>query len=305
MTFTKRLYSGPDDLRLMQSLVQDLWDLTSRNHIGDLAWGRFSHLGEEEEWPIALWEEGGTIMGWGWVRWPDELVFVTRPEAKGLADEILAWFEGVAPATTLNVEVLEAETDLVAALAGRGYVENLAAPWSHHTRCDLSAIPPVNLPDGFRARNMADGLDIDDRARAHTDAWSLLPFYDGAMSKPLPATSKVSGDSYRQLARTWPWRPELDWVIEAPDGRLVACCIIWLDEKNKVAELEPVGTHPDFRRRGLGQAVCLAAMNAARDMGAETAIVYPRGDDIYPVPMKTYLGIGFAPYGRTRTYELK
>ncbi|MEU4245988.1 hypothetical protein AB0F15_01110 [Amycolatopsis sp. NPDC026612] len=50
-------------------------------------------------------------------------------------------------------------------------------------------------------------------------------------------------------------------------GRFVAQCLIWLDERNAVGELEPVGTLPEFRRTGLARAVHYA--------GAREAVVYP------------------------------
>jgi ribosomal protein S18 acetylase RimI-like enzyme len=101
----------------------------------------------------------------------------------------------------------------------------------------------------------------------------------------------------------WPYRPELDWVLEAPDGRWVANCCVWLDDANGVGEFEPVGTDADFRRRGYGRAVMLAALHALRAAGAGTATVGVRGDDDYPVPRKLYFGLGFETYAQTMTFE--
>jgi len=115
--------------------------------------------------------------------------------------------------------------------------------------------------------------------------------------------SRVTEASYRNVMAAWPYRSDLDWVIEAPDGRLVANCLIWLDERNGVGELEPVGADPAFRRKGLARAVCLDAMHALRAAGAGTAIVYPvRGHPDHPGPVPLYEGLGFRPYARTVTY---
>ncbi len=48
-----------------------------------------------------------------------------------------------------------------------------------------------------------------------------------------------------------------DWdlAIVSPHGQVVAFCLAWLDKKNKVAEIDPVGTHPDYRKRGFAKAV--------------------------------------------------
>lgn len=52
------------------------------------------------------------------------------------------------------------------------------------------------------------------------------------------------------------YNDELDLVVEAPDGSFAAFVTVRIDPKTRMAELEPVGTHPDHRGRGLGKAVC-------------------------------------------------
>jgi hypothetical protein len=56
--------------------------------------------------------------------------------------------------------------------------------------------------------------------------------------------------------------------VEAPDATMAASTIMWLDEANKTVEFEPVGTHPDYRRRGLGKAMLLHGMHLALAAGA-------------------------------------
>jgi ribosomal protein S18 acetylase RimI-like enzyme len=51
-------------------------------------------------------------------------------------------------------------------------------------------------------------------------------------------------------------------------------CLAWLDDANRVGELEPVGTYPDHRRPGLASAVCRFALHRLREEGAERGIVY-------------------------------
>jgi len=55
----------------------------------------------------------------------------------------------------------------------------------------------------------------------------------------------------------------------APDDRFASCCIVWYDEMNRTGTLEPVATHPDFRRMGLGGEVVLEAVRRAAALGAE------------------------------------
>ena len=140
--------------------------------------------------------------------------------------------------------------------------------------------------DGYTLRHVEPG-EAAVRAACHRDAWS--------------ATSKVSTSAYERLMRTPPYRHDLDWVAVDDTGRMVASVCVWLDPVTGVALVEPVGCVPEHRGRGLAGAVSAAALAAARDAGAITGLVCPRGDDGYPVPMRVYQRIGFEPGARTIT----
>ena len=104
--------------------------------------------------------------------------------------------------------------------------------------------------------------------------------------------------------QTSPYRPETDHVVTTDDGEWVASCCVWLDDATGVALVEPVGCVEDHQRRGLATSASVSALTAARDLGAMTGLVCPRGDDDHPVPARLYRGIGFVPGARTRTYRL-
>jgi ribosomal protein S18 acetylase RimI-like enzyme len=72
----------------------------------------------------------------------------------------------------------------------------------------------------------------------------------------------------------WPYRGSLDCVVEAPDGSFAAYCLVWSDDENRVGEFEPVGVREQFRRRGLGSAVCTFALQRLHEEGGREAIVY-------------------------------
>ena len=106
------------------------------------------------------------------------------------------------------------------------------------------------------------------------------------------------------LVRDTPaYRADLDCVVEAPDGSIAAYTLAWLDEVNGVAEFEPVGTHADHRRLGLGRAVGLYALQRLRELGATSAIVACRGDEAYPIPAKLYEALGFREVWRQHAYR--
>lgn len=283
-----RWYGGPEDLRAMQRLAQRLWPAIGSWHVGDLAWQRYQHVGREPEWPTALWEAAGKVVAWGWARLPGDLALLVDPAWSELAGEVLDWFSGIATAPRTSVTVLDTETHLVAALERHGYRREDGSYWYRCVRRPLTDLPEPVLPEGYRARPVRGAADLAARVAVHRVVWH---------------PSRVTEESYRAVMAAWPYRADLDWVVEAPDGSFAANCLIWLDDRNGVGELEPVGTDPRFRRMGLGRAVCLAAMHALRAAGAHEAVVYPvEGHDRFPAALPLYQDLGFTPYARTLDY---
>ncbi|MFI9510521.1 GNAT family N-acetyltransferase [Nocardia sp. NPDC052566] len=286
----RREYRGPADLRAMQELTQRLWSRSSSHHVGDLAWGRFMFTAESDDWPIALWESDGRVVGWGWACLPDDLELQVDPAYPQVLDEILTWFDEVADGGPREITVLDAEVEVIAALVANGYRRRDDAPFFAYHAHDLANLPAPELPAGFRLRAVRGADDLAHRVSVHQLAWE---------------SERVTAESYGAVMAAWPYRADLDWVVECADGRFAAYCLIWLDPVHRVGLIEPVGTAPEFRRRGLSRAVCLAALHALEAAGGRSAVVYPRGDAGYPVPQILYRGLGFAQYARTLAYTSK
>jgi len=69
------------------------------------------------------------------------------------------------------------------------------------------------------------------------------------------------------------YRADLDIYVAAPGGEYVSFCIGWWDEVNQIASLEPVGTAPEHRRKGLARAAVLEVVRRAADLGARRIFV--------------------------------
>src|SRR3954454_3403815 len=133
----------------------------------------------------------------------------------------------------------------------------------HFHVCELDEPPTLpELPAGFRYRTVSDA-DVAERVAIHRDVW-------GSPDRP----SRVTESSFAHVRAEWPYRESLDCVVEAPDGRFAAYALLWPDDANGVGELEPVGVRDEFRRRGLGAAVCTYALRRWYDEGGRQAIVY-------------------------------
>ncbi|GIG61914.1 hypothetical protein Lfu02_62860 [Longispora fulva] len=285
----RRDWQGPADLRELQLFGQRIWSPASRLHLGDLAWGYGMAPGPRPEAPMALWESGGETVAWGGLHLPGELSLLVDPARPEFTAEVLDWAGSLATGP-LTVTVLDAERHLIDVLTGRGFVPaDLDGPFFLALSRSLADLPPVPaLPDGFVVRPVRGERDVDRRVAVHAEVW---------------APSALTADRWRTLTAGWPYSAEFDLVVEAPDGRFVAYCMGWYDAVNRSGEFEPVGTVPGYRRRGLSRAVGLAVLHAFRAAGGETALVYPRGDDGYPVPRRVYGDLGFTPHARTVRYR--
>ena len=285
MAVVARDYTGIKDLRRMQQLVQNAWALRGpawAQHVGDLAWGRFQHVGRESSWRTRLWEEDGQVAAYGWLFEGGVLDFCAHPERPELLDSVLEW------ADATETDALDANQDAVAPLERKGF-ERAAddEPFFRYLARDLDDLPPPIFSNGFELRTVGEA-DVESRVEAHRSAFE---------------PSRVTVESYRNVMRTWPYRADLDCIAVAPDGRVAAYCLAWLDDRNRAGELEPVGTHAEFRRLGLASAVCTFALHRLRDEGAELAVVYARGDAAYSAPKRLYESLGFRAHARTIGYR--
>jgi ribosomal protein S18 acetylase RimI-like enzyme len=298
MAITSRPYETDTDLRRMQSLQQELWSLEgerTHTHIGDLAWWSTMHVGREGEWKRRLWLDGERCVAWAWLDRPASLDYEVHRDHRGCAlhEELLDWFEAEAENGGLQAWAMDGDDASLELLVRRGFAQPDPHKWYAYYVQDLEqhrglATDCCKVPKGFRLRTVRGDDDLHERVEVHRAAWE---------------PSRLTEESYRNVMRIWPYRPDLDCVLEAPDGTFAAYVLCWYDDVNRVGEFEPVGTHPGYRRRGLGAAVCAYALQRLREEGAEKAIVYAGGRDEDLRARALYESIGFRRH--TRMTELR
>src|SRR5438552_796282 len=244
-------------------------------HVGDITWGLRQHEGREHEWKIRVWKDGDRTVAWSWLKGDRRLLeFDVRRDRLDLLDEILADPEA---RTTV---AFEDDAEVRAALARHGFTAqadirvNRQGSVMHFLARDLPEAPEMPpLPEGFRCRTV-EADDLAERVAVHRDVWE---------------PSHVTESSFANVQASWPYRASLDCVVEAPDGRFAAYCLVWPDDENRVGELEPVGVRDEFRRRGLGAGVCTFALRRWHEEGGRQAIVYCVTDEACAL----YESIGF------------
>jgi ribosomal protein S18 acetylase RimI-like enzyme len=250
-----RSWRGYADMPALQRLAVEHRRLRGDRapwHVGDVAWGLRQHEGREDEWRIRIWEDGDRVVGWSWLKGATgALELDVHPDHRHLLGEML---DEPDARTAFS---FDDDTELREALAEHGFVR--AVEPMHLLSRDLAEPPaPPVLPAGFRARTV-EPADLAERVAIHRDVW---------------APSRVTESSYANVTAAWPYRSSLDCVVEAPDGTFAAYCLVWPDDENRVGELEPVGTREQFRRLGLGVAVCTFALRRLHEEGGRRAIVY-------------------------------
>jgi len=296
------------DVELMQDLAQRvtatrLYLVNSEATFGELAWnwGK-GHARHGASWPRRLWFSAGDLVAWGWVFLPHQvrrsdgsvtdvtgayLVYQVHPDHPGLIDEVIDWYDSTAPDVERTVRPSAADEVALKRWAAHGYETDLAAlgdagSWTQLNERDLIDLEQPVLPDGFRFRT-ADEAGPKAAVQAHVDAW---------------APSTYTAEGYEGVRRTAAYRGDLHILVEAPDGTMVSSTIMWLDEANRTAEFEPVGTHPGYRRQGLGTAMLLHGMHRARAAGATHMTVACLGAPGHPQARGLYYGIGFKELSR-------
>jgi ribosomal protein S18 acetylase RimI-like enzyme len=279
-----------DDLRRMQSLQQELWALEGPRvlaHVGDLAWWSTMHTGREAEWKRQLWLDGDRCVAWSWLKLPATMDYEVHREHRGgrVHHDLLDWFEANAAAEgPLSTFAMEDDHEWIAVLEAKGYTHSEPYDsYGYHVQDLDGSLQDPEVPENFTLRTVRGEGDLHERVEVHRTVW---------------APSRVSEESFRNVMSVWPYRADLDCVLEGPDGTFAAYVLCWYDEQNAVGEFEPVGTHPDHRRRGFGAAVCRYALRRLQEEGARRAIVYAGGRAEDAGARALYESVGFRCHAR-------
>lgn len=114
----------------------------------------------------------------------------------------------------------------------------------------------VELPAGFKVRPLNGESEISAWLDLH-----LAAHPDGQLD-----------EEYRRAMMAVPeYRQDLDYVMESPEGDLVAYCVGNLERQpdgSSVGYTDPVAVHPDWHGKGLGKTIMRFCMRHLIDEGA-------------------------------------
>jgi len=152
--------------------------------------------------------------------------------------------------------------------AGDTLRENLLTQRGYENKgvCEHNRILPeyydvvhITIPEGYKIR--------------HADVEQDFEQYRSVQGSVFPSMRKVTQNLLKIYSEAEFYNPELDIVVVAPDGSFAAFATGRMDPVSKLAEVEPVGVHPDHRRKQLGKAVCLECIRVLQKHGAKAIVI--------------------------------
>ena len=187
----------------------------------------------------------------------DDLELQVRPDCRDVEGEMLAWLEaryaGERPELTVTCN---ADDDTRAEwLRERGF--RGAKAIGNVRAYDLARPrPAVPLPPGY---SLTDLGEYDDYA-----AYSLL-------ERTAFDNDYIDERWYRGKSRAPHYDPRLHVIVLAPSGEPVSVAHGWGEGGFRTAEIDPVATHPDHRRKHLAEAAITEAFNRLATCGMRVA----------------------------------
>lgn len=282
MGIQTRYFQLNRDVEALQQLIIDCWQAYGPAvtfHVGDLHWRLRPQPERSPEQDILLWYAGDKLRAFAWFESPDSGDLLCHPAVERTVVEpvLLEWLETKArsqKATDFTVGAFDSDAIRVKLLAARGYQKQ--SNFLHHMQRQLDKpIARTAVKEGYLVGTTTAA-----------DLLSLSTAIAAAFESNLKPVS-----AYEALHSSRFYRSDLDAIIKTKQDEVVAFCLAWLDEKNKVGLLEPVGCHPEHRQLGLASVAVRAALERLKSAGARSAVVYPVGDSSAAVEL--YRRCGF------------
>jgi len=211
---------------------------------------------------IGIWEnENGNIVGAvnAENEEPGEVWFQIHPDYTCLYDEMVTYAEEHLADRVDNLGYVKLYINDGCQLEGiaraRGYRKLKYC--MHHLEYTINALPAPQLPEGFVIKSVLEEDDVDKRRIAKSIAFGGR--YAPSLWAPAPA--------FREIQQAPDYRKDLDLFIVAPNGEYASFCTIWIDEKNKYGNFEPVGTHAEYQHMGLGRALLMEGFRRMAQYG--------------------------------------
>ena len=288
----QRQFRGKTDQQAMMALAQACRQ--DNLHVVDLPY-RLSSWAMDDPDNIALWASaGGQLRAWAVMQTPFWTIdYLCHPDGGAdLHRQVLAWADQRARQALGTpsgrpcwfVMVFATQTDRIRELEEAGFASQADVgedSWSKVLLQRPATMPVVDhaLAAGFAIRSLAGKGEIEAYVRLHRAVFG---------------TENMTAEWRARTLRRPEYRSDLDLVAVAPDGRLAAFCVCWLNtdsEGQSSGQVEPLGVREDFRGLGLGRAILAEGLRRLYRFGADT--VYVETDVQRSAALELYEAVGF------------
>jgi GNAT superfamily N-acetyltransferase len=226
------------------------WCTTDAN-LADANWGANTHL----------WETGdGQIIGAAIPDGPGDLALQIHPEYRALEDTLLDWSEEHIAKTNetgqreLVAWAFDWDTERQERLARRGHTPRSEWFWHNRRRAVGDPVPALPLAAGYTMRSVQNtDNDVQDWVTCSNTVFGQ------AYAPEMHRNFQLHSPSHNY---------DLHLIAEAPDGKFAAFAGLTVDAANRSATFEPVGTHPDHRRKGLARVVMFEGIRRLQALGS-------------------------------------
>jgi len=293
MEIQSRGYQDQSDLSTIGSLIRQVYQI-------DAYWNSWSfalfdiwsqrNLGDQEvfgmtEWQhnIRLWEDRNkNLLGAAVFRDRDLVKLITFPDHKYLLVPMLDWVEArghqkALPNQKIKIETSEHNPFFEKLLLSQGYEKDPGHYIYREKDLTGGQNELVILPTGFTIQHIDSRDDLE---KFHHGTKLVFNFPDNP-------------DIYQILRLAPSFVPELDLILLSPEGQIASFGSIWFDQRLSLAEFEPVGTVPEFRKRGLGSALIAEGCNRLRRLGCRKVSVMSWSESVEA--NRLYQRTGFLP----------
>jgi mycothiol synthase len=273
MTITQHPYSGELDKEQMLALA---CQFTADNlRVTDLPY-RLSSWALDNPDNVALWfDENQQLVGWAVLQTPFWTIdYAYHPAVSNLHQKILAWADQRASAvldteyghSAWFVMVFAGQAERIRDLEKAGFKCQSDVGEDSWSKVFMrrSVQTPVKIykpPQGFIVRPLAGEKEVKAYVELHQSVFE---------------SKNMTMDWRMRTLRHPSYTPDLDLVVEAPDGHLVAFCICWLNkyaESDLIGQVEPLGCHKDFGHLALGRVALSEGLRRLQVLGARNIFV--------------------------------
>ena len=290
MKIVSRSYNRDEDFTFITSFLSRTYTDTKsyQNWFPD----RFENSHKQYANDIRIWEQTDDTTS------PPKVTIIAlaNPESKNsyfiqidpsysfIEQEIIEWIEKHClknridsnKSETLRIISVEGNKSREKLLRKFGYQREEIAGYIRVRHLD-SPIPEFSCPKGFKIRNIEDLSDYTQVA-----ALIRLIFGHGEW---------FNTGILEEIAESSFYKKELDLVAVEPDGKIVSFCTFRMDPASKITNLEPMGTHPDYRRLGLAKALITEGLK--RTMMFKPSLFYIGGAANTPAANQLYETTGY------------